>query len=65
RRDRYHQPADEYDPATWRFDGMVQDVTALQRVGAELASSRAWPNYRPRPSSARSATPAPRGGDRT
>ncbi|HEX2718031.1 MAG TPA: M28 family metallopeptidase, partial [Gemmatimonadaceae bacterium] len=47
RRDRYHQPADEYDPATWRFDGMVQDVTALQRVGAELASSRAWPNYRP------------------
>jgi Zn-dependent M28 family amino/carboxypeptidase len=47
RRDRYHQPADEYDPATWRFDGIAQDVLALYRVGLELANSRAWPNYRP------------------
>jgi Zn-dependent M28 family amino/carboxypeptidase len=46
RRDRYHQPADEYDPATWRFDGIAQDVGALYRIGLELASSRAWPNYR-------------------
>ncbi|HVE77576.1 MAG TPA: M28 family metallopeptidase [Gemmatimonadaceae bacterium] len=46
RRDRYHQPADEYDPATWNFEGMVRDVTALHDVGRELASSRDWPNYR-------------------
>jgi len=46
RRDRYHQPADEYDPATWRFDGIAQDVRALYRLGLELANSRAWPNYR-------------------
>jgi Zn-dependent M28 family amino/carboxypeptidase len=46
RRDRYHQPADEYDAATWTFEGIAQDVRALHRLGHELANSRAWPNYR-------------------
>ena len=46
RRDRYHQPADEYDAASWRFDGIAQDVAALYTMGRELAGSRAWPNYR-------------------
>jgi Zn-dependent M28 family amino/carboxypeptidase len=46
RRDRYHQPADEYDPATWRFDGIAQDVAALHAMGLELANTRGWPNYR-------------------
>ncbi|HEY0996130.1 MAG TPA: M28 family metallopeptidase [Gemmatimonadaceae bacterium] len=43
---KYHQPADEYDPATFNVQGMVQDMTALYRMGIELANSRAWPNYR-------------------
>ena len=47
RRDRYHQPADEYDPATWNLEGMAQDATVLYGLGLELANSRAWPNYRP------------------
>ena len=47
RRDRYHQPADEYDPATWTFEGIVQDVTVLRQLGLALANSRDWPNYRP------------------
>ena len=46
RRDRYHQPADEYDAATWNFTGMAQDVTALHVLGRQLASSGDWPNYR-------------------
>ena len=46
RRDRYHQPADNYDPATWNFAGIVQDVSVLHRLGLDLANSRAWPNYR-------------------
>jgi Zn-dependent M28 family amino/carboxypeptidase len=46
RRDRYHQPADEFDAATWRFDGIAQDVAVLGRLGREVADSRAWPNYR-------------------
>jgi Zn-dependent M28 family amino/carboxypeptidase len=46
RRDRYHQPADEYDAATWNFTGMAQDLVVLHRLGTELAGSRDWPNYR-------------------
>ena len=47
RKDRYHQPADEYDAATWNLQGMAQDMTTSYRLGLELANSRAWPNYRP------------------
>ncbi|HEX5832007.1 MAG TPA: M28 family metallopeptidase [Gemmatimonadaceae bacterium] len=46
RSDRYHQPADEYDPATWNVEGIAQDVATLHRLGLDLASSREWPNYR-------------------
>jgi Zn-dependent M28 family amino/carboxypeptidase len=46
RRDRYHQPADEYDPATWNFEGVAGDVAVLHRLGLALANSREWPNYR-------------------
>ena len=46
RRDRYHQPADEYDAATWNFQGMAQDVSTLHQLGRQLANSRDWPNYR-------------------
>jgi len=46
RRDRYHQPADEFDAATWNFNGMAQDVGVLHRLGLDLANSRDWPNYR-------------------
>ena len=46
RADRYHQPADAYDPTTWNLAGIAQDVTLLHRLGLELATSRDWPNYR-------------------
>jgi Zn-dependent M28 family amino/carboxypeptidase len=46
RRDAYHQPADEYDPATWNLEGMAQDAMVLFEVGHQLANSRDWPNYR-------------------
>jgi hypothetical protein len=46
RRDRYHQPSDKYDAATWDLTGIAQDATLLHRMGLELANSRAWPNYR-------------------
>jgi len=45
-KDRYHQQADEYDPATWNLVGIAQDATVLHRLGLELANSREWPNYR-------------------
>lgn len=46
RRDAYHQPADEYDPAKWDLSGIVEDISVLQALGWQLAHSREWPNYR-------------------
>jgi Zn-dependent M28 family amino/carboxypeptidase len=43
----YHQPDDEFDPATWNFEGIAEDVATLFRVGLPLAQSSEWPNYRP------------------
>jgi Zn-dependent M28 family amino/carboxypeptidase len=43
-KDRYHQPADEFDPA-WTFAGMARDLGLLQRFGAGLANSTRWPNW--------------------
>ncbi|HLM67875.1 MAG TPA: M28 family metallopeptidase, partial [Longimicrobium sp.] len=45
-RERYHQPADEFDAATWNFQGIAQDALVLHRLGMQLANSRDWPNYR-------------------
>jgi Zn-dependent M28 family amino/carboxypeptidase len=46
RRDAYHQPADEYDAARWKLDGVAEDVDVLWRIGTPLAHSSEWPNYR-------------------
>ena len=46
RRDAYHQPADEYDPAKWDLSGIAEDVGVLYSLGMQLADSRDWPNYR-------------------
>jgi Zn-dependent M28 family amino/carboxypeptidase len=46
RRDKYHQPADEYDAATWNLEGIAEDLGVLRQLGLALANSREWPNYR-------------------
>lgn len=46
RRDAYHQPADEYNAATWNLAGIAEDVAVLHQLGLQLANSREWPNYR-------------------
>ncbi len=46
RRDAYHQPADEYNPAKWDLSGIAEDVGILYGLGLQLANSRDWPNYR-------------------
>jgi Zn-dependent M28 family amino/carboxypeptidase len=64
---RYHKPADEYDPA-WDLGGVMQDLQALYQVGRELAAGETWPNWyegnefkanRDRMMQAKSAKPAP------
>ena len=43
---RYHAPADNYDPETWNFDGMVQDGQLYYNIGWKLANSRTWPEWK-------------------
>ncbi|MBB6367180.1 Zn-dependent M28 family amino/carboxypeptidase [Xanthomonas sacchari] len=44
---RYHTAADEYDPATWKLDGVMDDLQAVYGVGKELAAGDSWPNWYP------------------
>ncbi|THD82529.1 MAG: M28 family peptidase [Phenylobacterium sp.] len=44
-RDKYHQPADEWDP-NWDLSGMVQETEVLYDLGRRLATSREWPEWK-------------------
>jgi Zn-dependent M28 family amino/carboxypeptidase len=44
-RDKYHQPADEFDP-NWDLSGMAQDLSILFDLGTQLANSREWPEWK-------------------
>ena len=43
---RYHQPADEYDAATWNLDGGLEDIEAVYTIGLHLADSHSWPQWK-------------------
>jgi Zn-dependent M28 family amino/carboxypeptidase len=45
-RDRYHQPADEYDP-NWDLSGTAADLQVVFDLGRRLADSREWPHWKP------------------
>ena len=42
---RYHKAADEYDAATWKLDGIIQDLEVALSVGNALANDGLWPNW--------------------
>jgi Zn-dependent M28 family amino/carboxypeptidase len=42
---RYHKPGDQFDAATWKLDGIVQDVETAYSVGETLANGGQWPNW--------------------
>jgi Zn-dependent M28 family amino/carboxypeptidase len=44
-RDKYHQPADEFDP-NWDLTGMSADLAILFDLGTQLANSREWPEWK-------------------
>ncbi|MFC3067655.1 M28 family metallopeptidase [Phenylobacterium soli] len=44
-KDKYHQPADEYDP-NWDLSGMVQEMQVLYDLGHRLATTREWPEWK-------------------
>lgn len=41
---RYHKPADEYDPS-WEFTGMTADLNLLYQAGRALADTTDWPTW--------------------
>jgi Zn-dependent M28 family amino/carboxypeptidase len=43
---RYHRPADEYDPATWTLAGAVDDLQLLFQVGKRLAFEEKIPEWK-------------------
>ena len=45
--ERYHAPADEYDPSEWIMEGMLQDGALYFDIGQTLANSRVWPKWYP------------------
>ena len=42
---RYHKPADEYNP-DWDLRGVIETLTLHYEVGAAMAYSDIWPNWR-------------------
>ncbi|MEO9971277.1 MAG: M28 family metallopeptidase [Hyphomonadaceae bacterium] len=42
--ERYHKPADEYDPS-WDMSGIEQEVQTLFTLGRDLANSNDWPEW--------------------
>ncbi|NUM80314.1 M28 family peptidase [bacterium] len=43
---RYHQPSDQYDPATWDLSGMVDDLRLLFKVGFRLSNESTFPQWK-------------------
>ncbi|MEQ8905185.1 M28 family metallopeptidase [Ekhidna sp.] len=43
---KYHRPQDEYDAASWTFDGMALDGELLMEVGMKVANSKDWPSWK-------------------
>ncbi len=41
---RYHKPADEYDPS-WDMSGIEQEVDMLFQLGRDIANSNDWPEW--------------------
>lgn len=42
----YHQPSDEFDPATWNFDGIVDDARLFFNLGYRLAQQKTFPQWK-------------------
>ena len=42
----YHKACDRYGP-DWNLAGAVQDVELMRGIGADLANSRRWPEWKP------------------
>ncbi len=44
-KENYHKPSDEYNPAIWKFDGMVDDLKIIFETGYDLSNTDKFPNW--------------------
>ena len=42
---RYHKAGDHFDAATWKLDGIIQDLEVVTTLGTTLANDGQWPNW--------------------
>lgn len=42
----YHQPSDEYDPATWTLQGAISELKTLFNLGKRIAAQEEWPKWK-------------------
>lgn len=45
-KNRYHAPADNFEPAKWDFGGMVEDLRLLFDVGYRLSNESTFPSWK-------------------
>ncbi|MFD0940883.1 M28 family metallopeptidase [Pedobacter boryungensis] len=45
-KNRYHAPADNFEPTKWDFSGMVEDLRLLFDVGYRLSNETTFPNWK-------------------
>jgi Zn-dependent M28 family amino/carboxypeptidase len=45
-KEHYHRPSDEYDAATWHFEGGVEEIKLLFAVGRRLAFETTMPKWK-------------------
>jgi Zn-dependent M28 family amino/carboxypeptidase len=41
----YHHPSDEYNASTWKFDGAMEDLQLMYRVGKRVCTTEEWPQW--------------------
>jgi hypothetical protein len=45
--ENYHKPTDNYEPDSWKFDGMIEDIKIYFEIGYNLSISKEYPDWRP------------------
>ncbi len=43
----YHKPGDNYEPDSWKFDGMIEDLKVYFEVGYRLSNTAEFPEWKP------------------
>jgi len=46
-KNRYHSPQDNFDPASWDMEGLVDDVRLLFDMGVTLSNESRFPQWKP------------------